>query len=468
MLFRRESSSSIRSWTKLVLVCALVSCKREPTPVPQPALKAPAPVAPAAIGGAPQAAAPTSTGGAPGSAPSTVVAPVNKNALSLQNVSAFTAKPGQFVTVPYVEKLYDEQNQFDKVKHAFKAAKANSFQFCASLASLGKDFDLNLFVNGVRDSVFAQAQRGGAQGCRTLKLKANDMADVRVEHTSGEPLSFQPNDSWNWMNIQAVVGSVSLDSVDPFVAEPNKFTKVQYTSKTYDADKQFDVKTNRFTAVEAGDYRVCSALASPSPDFELDLFVNGQRTNAFCHSHHGFCDGCRTVRLAKGQFFDIWTYPAGGGAIEFKPKKFYNWMTVDKISTNLTPLDVYFDNTTSFSAAQNVPTKVRYSRKAYDDRNQFDAQNNRFTAAEPRDYRVCASLTNFAQDYDLAIAINGVREKGLAMSANGFARGCRTVRLKNAGDFLELQVVQSAAASVSFNENSFWDWLTIEPVDIIK
>ncbi len=466
MLFWGESSSSIRSWVTLALVCAFASCKREPAPNQVPST--PAPVAPAATGGAPPAVASPSTGGTPVSTPSTAVAPVNKNALSLQNISAFTAKSGQFVTVPYVEKLYDEQNQFDKAKHSFKAAKANSFQFCASLASLSKDFDINLFVNGVRNSVLARAKRGSAQGCRTLKLKANDMADVRVEQTLGEPLSFQPNDSWDWMNIQAISGSVSLDSIDPFVAEPNKFTKVQYASKTVDADKQFDVKTNRFTAAEAGDYRVCSALASPSPDFELDLFVNGQRTNAFCSSRQGFCDGCRTVRLSKGQYVNIWAYSPGGGPIEFKPKKFYDWMTVNKISASITPLDVYFDNLTSFPAAQNVPTKVRYGRKVYDNRNQFNAQNNRFTAAEPRDYRVCASLADFAQDYDLVIAINGVREKGLAMSANGFARGCRTVRLKNAGDFLELLVVQSAVASVPFNENSYWNWLTIEPVDVIK
>ena len=469
MLVRNKCSSSVQSLAGLAIICAFASCKREPNPVPQPAASSPGSVAPAAVGGAPQQVAAQSTGGSPSSTGGASSAPiVNKNALSLDNISAFTAKPGAYVTIPYIGKLYDAQNQFDKATYRFKATKANYYHVCASLASLSKDFDLSLFVNGTRESAFAQAQRGGAQGCRTIKLKANDFSEVRVQQASGTPVEFAPNDSWDWMNIQAVLGSVSLDSIEAFSAKPNTFTKVPYASKRYDVGNQFDVKSKRFSAAEAGDYRVCAALATSPVIFEIDIFVNDKRTNALGYSHNGFASGCRTVRLSKGQYVEVWTYPATSAPQKFEPKKFWNWMTVDKVSATSAPSDVYLDNAASFAAPQNTPTKVPYSRKVYDDRNQFDIRSSRFTAAEPNDYRVCASLTSLAEDFDLSLTVNGIRDKGIAMSTKGFARGCRTVRLKNAGDYIEVQFQQSSVASLSLPENFFWDWLTIEPLDVLK
>lgn len=461
-----ESPSAPRVLAGVVAVCSLFACNREPQP-PE-TNKTNTVAALSGAGGAAQVVAQGTGGSGPPKSTMPSVPIHNKNALSLDNIGAFTAKSGQYVTVAYAKKLFDEQNQFDEAKHRFKASKANNFHVCASLASTGKDFDLSLFVNGTQESAFARALRGGAQGCRTVKLKPSDTVEVRLQQASGEPMEFVPNEFWDWMNIQAVQGSVSLDGVEAFDAEPGKFTLVPYTSKRYDVDTQFDAKTHRFTPKEGGDYRVCAALSAPSQEFELDVFVDGQRTNGLGFSKHSFVSGCRTVRINKGQYIEVWTYPATGGPLKFEPKKYWNWLTVDKVAPENAPLGFYADSATSFGAPTNTFTKIPYYRKVFDGRNQFDPQVNRFVAAESNDYRVCASLTSLAQDFDLDIAVNGVREKGLATSSNGFARGCRTVRLANVGDTVEVRVHQTALPTLAFTENTYWDWITIEPLDRLK
>jgi hypothetical protein len=407
---------------------------------------------------------------ADGSAPSTGV-----TAVSLGDVSVFAAVASTFTKVPYVSELFDDRNEFDTTNSRFTAIDAGDYQVCASLLSapdVTHPFELDLYVNGARERALAGiGGKGFEQGCRVVRLAAGNYLEVWVYvEFAGPAVTFPSNPYWNWLTITKVSSTVAVRDISAFSAASTTFTKVPYVSEAYDDQNQFDTVNSRFTAAAAGDYQVCASLTS-SPDlshfFELDLYVNGVRENAFAGEvagGNGFEHGCRVVRLLAGNFVEVWVYQNSGAAMAFAPNTNWNWMTVAKVAPTVS-LD---DTTGTLPVPTGTFTKVLYGSKLFDDQNQFDTATSRFTAADSGDYQICAALTSYptapSLGFELDLYINGARSTALSgVGAGGYQHGCRVVRLV-AGNYVEVWVYQSSGATVSFSQNNVGNWLTATKV----
>jgi hypothetical protein len=459
MLVRDASRLSNRVFVVAGLLGLFAACQREPEPVPKKTAARRA--APAAAGGASavarQALSFAGNAGAPAMPTS------SESGVALGNIKPFTAAADKPAKVQYIDERYDSKNQFDVAKNRFKAAKAGSYHVCAALAAAGKDFSLSVYVNGARESVLAESSRGFAQGCRTVVAKANDTLEVWVQHSAGEALEFAADDALNWLTIDMVPGLLSLSDVNAFNAPPSTFTKVPFSAENANPEL-WDGKNHRFVANTTGNYHVCVALTSGSTDFELDMALNGNRENAFTVSTRGVATGCRTVRLAKGSYVEVWAHPAGTAPLAFAANKAGNWLTIDKASAAETRANVSLDNTNALTVPPNTYTKVPYVTVTYDDAHQFDLATSSFTASAANDYRVCASIAPLKHEFELSLYVNGARDKVLSLSQLGVGHGCRTVRLRHPGEFVEVWVKQAGTAPAVFDANQFWNWITIDPV----
>ena len=90
---------------------------------------------------------------------------------------------------------------------------------------------------------------------------------------------------------------------------------------------------SRFTAAQAGDYQFCASLLGALA-FEMDLYINGTRENAFAGGtgDNAYSHGCRTVRLAAGNYVEIWADAAATTALTTYPANTYwDWLVVSKL-----------------------------------------------------------------------------------------------------------------------------------------
>lgn len=129
------------------------------------------------------------------------------------------------------------------------------------------------------------------------------------------------------------------------------------------------------------------------------------------------------------------------------------------------PTAIALNDINAFTAPSGVFTKVQYTSAIYDDRNEFDTATHRFTATHAGDYKICASLTptsSVSLALELDFYVNGTRERGF-VSGGGPEQGCRIVRLA-AGSYLEVWVLQSSGAAVTFDEGGPWQWMTAAEV----
>jgi hypothetical protein len=287
--------------------------------------------------------------------------------------------------------------------------------------------------------------------------------EVWVYQNTSNPLTFSPNPYWNWMTVDKVSSTVSLGNITMFTAAPNTFVKVPYTGEFYDDGNEFDA-SSRFTAAASGDYRVCASLLAGTGAhvFELDLYVNGARENAFASSSDTTAaTGCRTVRLAAGNYVEVWAYQTATASVAFSPNPYWNWMTVDKVMSI-----VSLDDVTAFTPATNTFIQIPYINELYSDGNEFDLATHRFTAAGEGDYEVCASLYTAltpGTNFEIDLYVNGARENALASAVGSFAQGCRTVRLA-AGGYVEAWAHHNAASAATFPANPYWNWMTVNKV----
>lgn len=379
----------------------------------------------------------------------------------LNDVVPFSAPSGQFTLVPYVNEQWDAFGEYSTFSRDFMAHETGIFRVCASLASFIGAFELDLFINGQRENAFAISKYGAATGCREVKLNEWDHLDVRVHQTSYASMYFPSNPYWNWLQVQFIdilnphSNPVSTDNVSQFSAPSHSFTRVPYNTVLYDANGRFDASQGRFTAVEEDHYELCASLGGFSADFELDIFINGQRENAFAASKYGIAQGCRTFYLTAGSYAEVWMYQASGGPLTFYPNTYWSWVTLRSAETR-----VRINNISGFAAPHGAFTKVMYTTEAMDAGNEFDPGTSRITATRDEDVFVCASLAGFAGDFELDLFINGARSKAIAVSNNGAATGCRTVRL-HWGDTLEVWMYQATGTTMYFQPNSYWNWLLI-------
>lgn len=399
----------------------------------------------------------TSSNGTVG-ATSVAGSPFGNNA-SLDDIASVAVPSAKFTQVPYVTKLYDNWNQFDLASHRFTSTYGADYRVCAAATSSNCVFELDLAIDGARERAMAISRRGVGQGCRNVSLAAGHSVEVQTWQTQGNPASFEPNNAWNWLTIDRIWPTVSLGGISTFAVPSAQFTAIPYADKTYDRYDEFDVATGRYTAAFGGARRFCIAATSFVPDFEVDLFINGSRENAIAVSNYGAALGCRTVRLVAGQYVEARVHQTVAASMTFAANAIWNWMTVDW------PVElISLDNTPAFSVPSGSSAKVPYNSVIYDDYGYFDLQNSRFGAAFDGKYSVCASLASFTSDFDLQLYVNGAPENGIARSLYGAGQGCRTVALR-AGDYLEVWVYQGTGATVNFQPNHYWNWLTVDKAD---
>jgi hypothetical protein len=241
-----------------------------------------------------------------------------------------------FTQVPYVAQIYNGTGGgsgpiFDVVTHqtvdcfTFRC----DYSICASAASFtNQAFELDVFVNGVRERAFAMSRYGVATGCRSVRTQRYDRVDVRLYQASGAPMSVAPNTYWNWLTLENNAIEASMGDIAAFTVPDRTFTTVPYGTELVDEYSTYDPQTGRFTALESRDYRFCASLASFGGDFELDLFVNGGRENAFPTSTRGFAEGCRTIRLNASDFVEVRVHQQTRTPMTFQPNVYWNWLTV--------------------------------------------------------------------------------------------------------------------------------------------
>lgn len=250
---------------------------------------------------------------------------------SLANVVAFTAPQRTFTAIPYSQAIEDSALEFDATNHRFVMSGAATVQACASVASFVPDFELDVFVNGTRTKAFAISKYGIAEGCRTFPVATGDVVDIRMYQSFVPSMSFAPNPYWSWLTMQRVPARLSINDTTSFTAANNAFTKIPFTGKVYDTSSEYDVSTNQLVAAVDEEYEICASLAGFAGEFELHMFVNDARENIVAMSNLGAANGCRTLKLAKGDKVDVrvWQQNTTGAALTFSPNVFWNWLTAD-------------------------------------------------------------------------------------------------------------------------------------------
>ena len=386
-------------------------------------------------------------------------------AISLDDINVFAAAAGTATLVPYIKKLYDDRNEYDTSTSRFTATDAGDYKICASLYSstYAGSFRLRLYVNGSNVAGFGIDGNGNGfeHGCRVARLAAGDYVQVYVLQGSGAAVMFGQNTYWNWMTVAKISSTLDVSNITAFQAASGSFTVVPYATPRYDDKSQYDASTSKFTAAQAGDYELCASLNADTDTthaFELDLFVNGAREDAFGGGGSFIAaQGCRTVRLAAGNYVQVEVYQSSGAPMAFAADSLTNWMTVAQMPSTLS-----LDNATTFTGAGSTFIKVPYGTELYDDLNQYSASMSRFTAAQAGDYQLCASMLG-ATAFEMDLYINGTRENALAGGSgdSGFSHGCRTVRLA-AGDYVEIWAdAASTTGTVTYSPNTYWDWLVV-------
>lgn len=378
--------------------------------------------------------------------------------VSLDENDPFTAAYGQFTVVPYFAELYDRLDNYNLWTKKFIAHQSTSYAVCASLASFAQDFELDIFINDVRERAFAVARNGVAQGCRTVYLTDGQRLDVRVYQSAVPSMTFARNLYWNWMTVYTAQPVVAVVDSAAF-QEPSdgQFTQVPYNVVQYNGWGAYDPATSRFIS-PGGGYQVCAALASFVPDFELDTYLDGVRSKALAVSSYGAATGCRNVRIAQGSVLDLRAYQGSVASMAFSPNSYWNWLTVDYLPSRVSlseirPFTLPSDTGRGF-------TTVPYDHEVYDDYNEFDPATGQFTASENGDFEFCASLASFTGTFELDLFINGYRENAFAMSKHGAATGCRVLRMKK-GDYARIRAHQETGTPINFNQTGYWNWLTI-------
>jgi|GEM_PF-4025876 len=257
-----------------------------------------------------------------------------KNAtLSLGDSSQFSIAASTFTKVPYTQERYDDRAEFDLTRSRFTASRAGDYEVCASLYSpTASQWELDLYKNGARENAIAGARSTVIQGCRVIRLAARDYIEVWTH--SNVARTVQPNVFWNWMTVSRQASRVSMDNINAFTVSPSAFKKVPYTAALYiENSGEFSIPNSRFVSSLFGDYEVCASLYSAitSARWELDLFKNGTRENAIAGSTSVVNQGCRVIRLAPGDYVEVWVYQGTSGSVTISPNSIWDWMTVTRL-----------------------------------------------------------------------------------------------------------------------------------------
>lgn len=235
--------------------------------------------------------------------------------------------------IPYADEQRDEQNAYDGANGVYAAPANGDYFTCASIATGTSSFgELHAYKNGAPLVGFGRAI-ASAGGCRTERIVAGDMLDVRIYQGTGGTIQIAGNASWNWMQLYRIPAQLQVNSISSFAVPQASHTKVPYTSEGFDSPAQFDVGTSTFTAAAAGDYLVCASLAPEAPLYttEIGVFKNGSQLMGLATGRVRHA-GCSVVRLAMSDQLDIRAYQGSStSGISVTADPFWNWLQISKI-----------------------------------------------------------------------------------------------------------------------------------------
>jgi hypothetical protein len=125
-------------------------------------------------------------------------------------------------------------------------------------------------------------------------------------------------------------------------------TKISFGTETYDTTNEWSTATNRFTASNAGYYRVSCALRLTTIDtwnvgeaFSISLYVNGTRICELgvteCWASGGVtngvhCFGSTTINLSASDYIEIYATQDRGGSSSLSTSAGKNWLCIERIA----------------------------------------------------------------------------------------------------------------------------------------
>jgi hypothetical protein len=243
--------------------------------------------------------------------------------------AAFSSPSGQFVQIPYDTTTINDGTLYNASTHQLKATAAGDFEVCASISfgMVGLEGEIDLFINGTREKAISNGVVQ-ASGCRSVRLAANDLVDVRAfQNTMNTTIPRDVNNT-DWIDIQKQPLSLSVGAVAAFPTVSHVFTQVPYSTVLFDDASQYNTTSHTFTAATAGDYEVCASLLIPQSTMdgdEIDIYKNGMREKGLSFGHFGL-SGCRVMRLAAGDQVQVWAYTLGNKS--FVNDANWDWLEV--------------------------------------------------------------------------------------------------------------------------------------------
>jgi len=379
--------------------------------------------------------------------------PTAITAIEASNITAFSAATNAFTKVLYSSVAYDDETELSN--STFTPKIAGDYLICASLRVSAATFiTLDIYKNGAREISIANGI-GTASGCTILRVAAGAAVDVEVYQNQGSALAVAADANWQWLTISRVASTAYATSTTSLPINSAAYTKAPFTNEIYDDATQFDGALNRFTPTQAGDYEVCSSYYYDFGAYipgQMDAYVNGSRDTSLSYGR-GALGGCRTLRLALGDYLEVFLYQSSGSAQTIASALFWDWVVIGHQTATVSLAGI-----TGFSVTNNGYAKVLYSTERFDDAGQFDVGSSTFTAATSGDYRVCASLftATTADGDELYVYKNGTREK--ALDYGQFAvGGCRVMRLAAAD---QVQIFVHSGAN-TFGSSTEWDWFEV-------
>jgi hypothetical protein len=283
-----------------------------------------------------------------------------------------------------------------------------------------------------------------------LMMGCGTVAATRAEPDAGSGVDAAQPDSLPPVTRTAI----AADAVTTFAALDQTFTHVPFASVAYDDAHGLAPDTSHFVAPHDGDYELCASLAGPTIDFELDVFVNGTRDQAFAHGTF-VASGCRIAHLATGDVAEVMVWQNSGSSQSFGGNPFADWLTIAEH-----PAGIEVRGFASLQAPQATFVRVPYVNKLRDPDDEYDPVAAQFTPKQAGDYEVCASLgPGGTLDFELDLFKNNIRERGFVQGRAG-GTGCRVIRLA-ATDHLDVRAYQDTLGSATIPSDPSWTWLSI-------
>ena len=246
--------------------------------------------------------------------------------------TAFPSTSGSFVPVRYDTASVNDGTLYNTSTYQLRATTAGDFGFCASvgLSDPTLEGELDLFVNATREKTLSNGV-GLASGCRSVRLAANDLVDVRFFQNTGNTTIPTDGNANDWLAITKQPITTSVSAISPFNTTSHNWAQVLYSTVAFDDASQFSPTLHQFTATTAGDYEVCASLLVPTSTVdgdEIDIYKNAAREKGLSYGHFGL-SGCRVMRLSAGDYVQIWQYTLGDKAYTNDPN--WDWFEVSKL-----------------------------------------------------------------------------------------------------------------------------------------